>query len=179
MPRISRTEDYNGVAEKIRRLGLSSLYEQVVETLSFQLLVEERRFANGTQIIRKMIDERFENVGGWKEIRSGGIDWTATTATGSTIGVEVQVSGRSDLLAVDVMHFKRKLASGDMDVGVIVVPDDVLSAFLTDRTPNFRTAVRHVVEHGAADLPIRIVAFMHDGVGPALPKARTNLGRLP
>jgi hypothetical protein len=64
---------------------------------------------------------------------------------------------------------------GRVDVGVIVVPDDQLSRFLTDRTPNFATALKHV-SNNAAELPIRIVAFGHDGEGPPLIKATTNLG---
>ena len=56
------------------------------------------------------------------------------------------------------------------------MPDDILSPFLTDRTPNLATAIKHVT-HRAKDLPIRIVAFRHDGTGLALPKIITNLGK--
>jgi hypothetical protein len=80
------------------------------------------------------------------------------------------------MLAVDIMHLKEKLVAGDIDVGLIIVPDNQLSRYLTDRTPNLATAVKHV-EHRASDLPIRILAFAHDGVGEALAKMRTNLGR--
>lgn len=59
--------------------------------------------------------------------------------------------------------------------GVIIVPDDTLSRFLTDRTPNFATAIKHA-QH-AKDLPIRVIGFRHDSVGEALAKMRTNLGR--
>ena len=86
------------------------------------------------------------------------------------------MSGRSDMLAVDIMHFKERIEAGEIDIGIIVVPDDDLSKFLTDRTPNLATAVKHV-EHRARDLPIRIIAFKHDGIGPALRKMRTNLGK--
>lgn len=80
------------------------------------------------------------------------------------------------MLAVDVMHLKEDLVKGVIDVGLIIVPDDTLSRFLTDRTPNFATAVKHV-DHRASDLPIIIIAFHHDGVGDALVKMRTNLGK--
>lgn len=106
----------------------------------------------------------------------GGIDWSKSTDAGAKIGVEVQVSGRSDLLAVDVLHLGNSIREGKTDVGVIIVPDDELSPYLTDRTPNLRTAKRHVTGM-AENLPIRIVAFRHDGVGEALDKMRTNLGR--
>jgi hypothetical protein len=74
------------------------------------------------------------------------------------------------------MHLKESLVLGKIDIGIIVVPDDTLSKFLTDRTPNLATAVKHV-EHRASDLPIRVLAFKHDGVGPPLEKMRTNLGK--
>lgn len=108
----------------------------------------------------------------------GGIDWTKRNRQGASVGVEVQVSGRSDMLAVDPLHLSAELIAGRIDVGLIIVPDDNLSYFLTDRTPNLRTAIRHVVSR-VSDLPIRILAFRHDGIGPALMKMRTNLGRLP
>jgi hypothetical protein len=120
----------------------------------------------------------FDSIGGWIKVTVGGIDWTKKNVQCATVGVEVQVSGRSDMLAVDIMHLKEKLVEGFIDVGVIIVPDDVLSRFLTDRTPNFATAVKHV-EHRASDLPIRIVAFRHNGAGTALVKMRTNLGKVP
>ena len=179
MPIISETRDYNGFALKVDRLGLTELVAEASSTLShFQLLVEERQHANGTKGIRKNIDHGFAKIGGWKKIASGGIDWTKASERGGTLGVEVQVSGRSDMLAVDIMHLKEKLVAGTIDAGIIIVPDDKLSNFLTDRTPNFATAVKHV-EDRAFDLPIRVLAFLHDGPGPALPKMRTNLGRTP
>lgn len=178
VPIISQTSDYNGVAQKIARLGLQSLASEVEAVLTgFQLVVAEEKHANGTKPIRESIDNGLAAIGGWTKVTSGGIDWTKSNDRGATIGVEVQVSGRSDMLAVDIMHLKEELVSGTLDVGVIVVPDDTLSRYLTDRTPNLRTAIKHVV-HRASDLPIRILAFAHDGVGEPLVKMRTNLGKL-
>ena len=82
------------------------------------------------------------------------------------------------MLAVDVLHLSAELLAGRIDVAVIIVPDDRLSRFLTDRTPNLRTAIRHINAR-ASDLPLRVLAFRHDGIGPALAKMRTNLGRIP
>lgn len=178
MPIISGTRDYNGFALKAARLGLESLVAEAAGTLSFDLRCKETRHANGTQGIRRTIDEGFTQIGGWTKIASGDIDWTKSGGQGATVGVEVQVSGRSDMLAVDIMHLKDKLVAGVIDVGIIIVPDDTLSEYLTDRTPNFATAVKHV-DHRASDLPIRVLAFRHDGPGAALPKMRTNLGRHP
>jgi hypothetical protein len=178
VPIISETRDYNGFALKAARLGLDALVAEAVSTLGFDMRCKEAKHANGTQWIRQTIDAGFTQLGGWTKLASGGIDWTKASAQGATLGVEVQVSGRSDMLAVDVIHLREKLVAGAIDVGVIVVPDDTLSDYLTDRTPNFATAVKHV-ESRASDLPIRIVGFRHNGPGDALPKIRTNLGRYP
>jgi hypothetical protein len=177
MPTISKIQDYDGFLAKTQRLDLMSLVEEAEQAiLSFQLMIEELKHANGTKGIRESIDQGFERAGGWQKAVSGRVDWRKGNARGASVGVEVQVSGRSDLLAVDVMHLKNDIASGIMDIGVIIVPDDKTSYYLTDRTPNFSTAIKHIELH-ASDLPIRVIAFQHDGVGPALAKMRTNLGR--
>ena len=179
MPIISQIRDYNGFVAKSARLGLTGIVQEVEATLTrFPLLIEEQRYANGTKGLRQLIDDGFVAAGGWTKLTVGGIDWSKQSPQGPSVGVEVQVSGRSDMLAVDIMHLKEKIEAGGIDVGMIIVPDDPLSRFLTDRTPNFATAIKHV-DHRARDLPIRVVAFSHDGVGPALGKMRTNLGRLP
>jgi hypothetical protein len=173
---LTDSRDYNGFAQKIERLGLTQLLVEAVSTLDAPLYVLEEREANGTKGLRQSIDNAFGGIDGWKPVKSGGIDWTKTEPQGGTLGVEVQVSGRSDMLAVDVLHLKNKLRAGEIDAGLIIVPDDALSRYLTDRTPNFATAIKHVSEN-ANDLPIRVQAFHHNGPGPALPKMRTNLGR--
>lgn len=178
MPVALPPRDYNGFVAKAQRLGLDALVDEVTSTLaSFQLLIEERKHANGTREMRRAIDAGFDAIGGWTKLTVGGVDWTKSNAIGASVGVEVQVSGRSDMLAVDIMHLKEKIVAGELDVGMIVVPDDTLSRFLTDRTPNLATAIKHV-DHRASDLPIRVLPFRHDGVGEALVKMRTNLGRL-
>jgi Restriction endonuclease BamHI len=177
VPRITSRDEFNGFTNKVTRLGLEAVIAEAEATLgAFELQIEESRHANGTRGIRQLIDAAFEGIGGWRKLTSGGIDWTKENARGATVGVEVQVSGRSDMLAVDVMHLKEDLERGVIDVGVIIVPDDALSRYLTDRTPNRATALKHV-RHRAQDLPIQVVAFGHDGVGMALAKMRTNLGR--
>lgn len=71
MPQISKTQDYNGVKEKIRRLGLSGLVAEVRSVLlSFQLVVEERKHANGTRGIRQMIDSGFTELDDWQDRKS-------------------------------------------------------------------------------------------------------------
>jgi hypothetical protein len=158
-------------------LGLDDVIAEATAIVTgFSLLIEERKFANGTRGLREKIDAGFEASGGWIKKPVGGVDWSKSNARGASVGVEIQVSGRSDMLAVDVLHLSAELLAGGIDVGLIVVPDDRLSRFLTDRTPNFRTARRHI-DARASDLPFRVLAFRHDGIGPALEKMRTNLGR--
>lgn len=177
MPRITERRSYNGFDQRVLRLGLQPLLDEVDAAISgFTLLIREARHANGTKWIRETIDNQFQSLSGWTKLVSGGVDWTKSDSADRTMGVEVQVSGRSDLLAVDVLHLHGQLSGGHLDAGVIVVPDDTLSPFLTDRTPNLRTAIRHV-ESRAPDMPVQIIAFRHDGIGPAIPKTRTNLGR--
>lgn len=179
MPILTDRRSYNGFETKIQRLGLDALTDEVtVAVTGFRLIIQEDRHANGTKQIRQQIDSQFDAIGDWTKITVGGVDWTKANATGSRIGVEIQVSGRSDLLAVDVLHLREQLNGGHLDAGIIVVPDDTLSRFLTDRTPNLAAAVRHV-ESRAPDMAVRIIAFRHDAAGPAIPKARTNLGKLP
>ena len=175
MPTITERLSYNGFDAKVKRLGLASLLAEVESAVTgFPLRVEEQKQANGTRQIREAIDQGFSNIEGWTKIRVGGIDWRKSDEHGQ-IGVEVQVSGRSDMLAVDLLHLRAELNAGNVDVGVIVVPDDTLSYYLTDRTPNLRTALRHM--HEDATDAIQLIAFRHDGPGPPIPKARTNLGR--
>ena len=177
MPKITSVQNYDGFEGRVQRLGLESLLDEAMMALTgFDLMLHEQKHANGTKGIRISIDEGFERSGNWTKLTVGGIDWMKSSETGAKIGVEVQVSGRSDLLAVDVLHLKTAISLGEVDAGVIIVPDDETSKFLTDRTPNLRTARKHVELH-ASDLPIQIIAFCHDGVGEPLKKMRTNLGR--
>ena len=177
MPIITAREDYNGFVNRVDRLGLSEIVEEAEGSLSaFTLEIKEDRHANGTRDLRAWIDEGFEAAGGWVKTAVGGIDWEKANDGNARLGVEVQVSARSDLLAVDLLHLRDSMQGGLVEVGIIMVPDDSLSYYLTDRTPNLRTAIKHV-EAQATDLPIRIVAFSHDRTGDALRKMRTNLGK--
>jgi hypothetical protein len=84
--------------------------------------------------------------------------------------VEIQFSARSDLVVVDLIHLRKSIVEGMIDVGILVVPDDQLAVFLTDRGPNLAAALRHVVEAKVDDLPLIVIALRHDGPGPALAK---------
>lgn len=174
MPRITEEKACNGAVERVKRLGLSPLLEQVRDILThFTLLVKEERDANGGAAVRKIIDSRFEEAGGWNKKQTGGVDWTKCLPINGSrvcVGVEVQFSARSDLVVVDLIHLRRSIVDGVIDVGVLVVPDDQLGIFLTDRGPNLADALKHVAEARVEDLPLIIMALGHDGAGPALAK---------
>jgi len=93
------------------------------------------------------------------------------------VGVEIQVSARSELLYKDILHLKSRLVSGDIDLGIIVAPSDHLQSFLPDRTPSISYAKRVIVEQDADRLPIVLIEMEHDGPGPPLGKKVTNTSR--
>jgi hypothetical protein len=91
--------------------------------------------------------------------------------------VEIQVSARSELLYKDILHLKSRIVSGDIDLGVIVVPSDYLQSFLPDRTPSVSYARKVIAEQDADRLPIVLIEMEHDGPGPPLGKKVTNTSR--
>jgi hypothetical protein len=86
------------------------------------------------------------------------------------VGVEIQFSARSDLVVIDIIHLRQALTAGEIDVGILVLPTNRLSTFLTDRGPSIATAKRHVLAACAEDLPLLLIALEHDGPGPPLAK---------
>jgi hypothetical protein len=132
----------------------------------------ESRDANGGAAVRELIDERFRCAPGWGKKQTG-VDWTKCAIVNGTrvcIGVEVQFWARSDLVVVDLIHLRKAIVLGHIDVGILVVPSDRLAIFLTDRGPNMAAAKRHVVEAKVEDLPLILIALEHDGPGEALAK---------
>lgn len=176
MPTIVEEANYNGVAQKVERLGLTVLLNELHSVLTgFQLLVLEETDRNGGAAVRRMIDERFDLTGGWTKKQTGDVDWTKCHVINGTrvcIGAEIQVSARSDLIVMDIVHLRRAIEAGLIDVGVLVVPSDRLSQFLTDRAPCMSDAKRHVGHAKAEDLPLILLAIEHDGPGPPLAKQK-------
>lgn len=174
MPRIVEEQAYNGVLERIERLGLGPLLDELRSILQgFGLRVKEERDANGGAAVRRLIDERFARATGWTKKQTGDVDWTKCLVINGTrvcVGVEIQFSARSDLVVVDLIHLRKALTDGKIDVAVLVVPSDRLGVFLADRGPKIADAKRHVREARADDLPLLLVALEHDGPGPALAK---------
>jgi hypothetical protein len=139
----------------------------------FQLLVTEQIDANGGAAVRKLIDQQFDKLGGWTKKVSGDIDWTKCKVVNGTrvcIGVEVQVSARSDLLVMDMIHLHAAFRDGRIDVGLVIVPNDRLSRFLTDRGPCISDAKRHAHAARLEDSSLVLLGIEHDGVGPPLAK---------
>jgi hypothetical protein len=183
MPKIADHKFFNGTNEKLDRLGLRGLWQEL-ETLliSFKLLVVEARDSNGGAAVRVLIDDRFRASGGWENKPTGGVDWTKCRTVNGTrvcLGVEIQFSARSDLLIVDVQHLRDEITEGRIDIGVIVVPSNKLAYFLTDRVARYTDAVKAVERARASDFPLAVLALEHDGPGPALIKRQTRQGRKP
>lgn len=144
----------------------------------------DKKQANSAGVVREMIDAKFGEYTEWVQSKSGDIDWVKRFRYNQTIvsriGVEVQVSGRSDLLARDIVHIRNNLQDSHIDVGVIVVPSDDFEYRLTDRVANYSYAVRYVEEElrEAQSYPIVLIAVEHDGFSDtALPKKVTNKGK--
>jgi hypothetical protein len=174
MPRIAEEVYYDGARERIDRLGIAPLVEEIKTLVSgFKLLVKEQKDANGGAAVRKMLDARFKGAGGWTNKTAGDIDWIKchkVNGTSVCIGVEVQVSARSDLLVMDMIHLTAAFRDGRLDVGVIIVPSDKLSRFLTDRGPCISDAKRHARAARLEDSPLVLFAIEHDGTGSPLAK---------
>ena len=183
--KISKIRFYGGSRKKVCRLGLAHLFLELLEILiSTEIHVLEKKQANGAARVREEIDKRFHDYQDWVQSKSGDVDWIKRLRYNQTIlsrmGVEIQVSGRSDLLARDIVHIRNNLQDSHIDTGVIVVPSDDFEYFLTDRVANFSDAVRYVEKElrEAQNYPIVLLAVEHDGYSDkALPKKRTDKGK--
>jgi hypothetical protein len=176
MPRIVENVYYDGAHERVNRLGLSPLIDEIKDIIEgFTLLVNEQKDTNGGAAVRKLLDARFHERGGWTKKVTGDIDWSKCHSVNGTqvcVGVEVQVSARSDLLVVDMIHLTAAFRDGRLDVGVLIVPSDKLSRFLTDRGPCISDAKKHAKVARLEDSPLILFAIEHDGPGMSLKKQR-------
>lgn len=167
------------------RLGLAHIFLELLDILTTtEVRVLDKKQANGAGAVRERIDAAFGKRVDWVQAKSGDIDWVKRFRYNNTIisrmGVEVQVSGRSDLLARDIVHIRNSLQDSHIDVGAIVVPSDDFEYRLTDRVANFTYAQRYIEEElrEAQAYPIVLIAVEHDGFSDeALPKKKTNLGK--
>jgi hypothetical protein len=181
VPWIAAIVPHDAAWQRAERLGLVSVFDEIGRILTgFTLLLREKTDANSGAEVRKVLDQRFQNAGGWvkEERRTGDIDWIKRlTVDGVTVavGVELQVSGRGGgSHLTDIIHLRAGVAEPDdgrIDIAVMVVPTDRLARYLTDRVEGL-TQVRKYLKQMKADedLPLILVAIDHDGPGPALPK---------
>jgi len=148
MPKIIDFKPFDGFERKIERLGLTKMLDEVRQLISdFVFLLAEAPHGNSAAALRVMLDERFSTVSGWRIVKSGGIDWTKCLRYDGAevcMGVELQISARSDLLTNDLAHLVQAIEVGNIDVGVIVVPSNETARYLTDRCPRFSYAEEHV-----------------------------------
>jgi hypothetical protein len=168
--KITSIKYYGGARDKIARLGLSHLFLELQHIiLDTPLLLLEEKDANGAAAVRELIDSKFKDAQGWDKKQSGGIDWKKqhryNQSVIAKIGVELQVSARSDLVVRDIVHLRNSLAESDIDAGVIVVPSDLMGRFLPDRTPTLRETVKYIEQEfkEAMATPLVIIAIEHDG----------------
>jgi hypothetical protein len=174
MPKIVEEKAYDGAEERVKRLGLGPLLNELRSIVTgFALRVKEERDANGGAAVRKLIDARFQQAKQWAKKQTGDVDWTKCQIVNGTrvcVGVEIQFSARSDLIVIDLIHLRKALVNGHIDLAVLVVPSDKLGVFLTDRGPKISDAKRHIIEAKVEDMPFLVIALEHDGPGPSLAK---------
>jgi hypothetical protein len=177
--KITAIKYYDGSQDKVSRLGLSSLFLELQQALlDTEVLLLEEKDANGAAEVRKAIDEALGARNDWVNTSTGDVDWIKRIRYNNTViarlGVEIQISARSDLIIRDIVHLRNSLQEGNIDVAVIVVPSDRMERFLPDRSPAFRDAIRYIEDEfkEAMTFPIVVMAIEHDGPGPALKKQK-------
>lgn len=191
--KISKIYYYGGSQEKVCRLGLSHLFFEVQEIIfSTYVDILKEKQKNSAGVVRERLDKSFDLVNQrikniedkWVKSTSGDIDWVRRFKFNSSIvpliGVEIQVSGRSDMLARDIVHLRNSLHESKIDIGVIIVPSDEFEYFLTDRVANISYARKYVEKelYEASSYPIILIAIEHDGFSDTpLPKKSTNRGK--
>lgn len=186
MGKINTVELYDGAENKMRRLGLEPLVDEVKKLIeSTTIMVHEKKREgsksfNGAAAIRELLDATFVATKTWEPKKTGDVDWSKCKVVNGTrvcVGVEIQISARSELLYKDILHLKTRIVTGDIDLGIIIVPSDRLQSFLPDRTPSISYAKKVIAEQDSDRLPIILIEMEHDGPGPSLHKKVTNLGK--
>ncbi len=177
--KITHIKFYGGSRQRITKLGLSELFLELQEIiLSTKIYLLEEKDANGGAEVRKRMDKSFEEREDWVKKSTGDIDWSKRIRYNrsfiASIGVEVQISARSDLLIRDLVHIRNNLQDGLIEVGIIVVPNNTMQVYLPDRTPSLKDAIKYIEEefHEAQNFPLILMGIEHDGPGKALLKQK-------
>jgi Restriction endonuclease BglII len=125
--------------------------------------------ANGGKAVRELLDKAFSERRGWEKRVVGDIDWIKDAKYNDKIiarlGVEVQVSARSDLVIRDLIHLRNNLQLGKIDAGAIVVPTDRMAVFLPSRAPSFSQTIKYIEDEfrEAQYFPLLLIGIEHDG----------------
>jgi hypothetical protein len=120
-----------------------------------------------------LLYEQFDKLGGWTKRTPTHIEWTKCKTVNGTrvcVGVEARVPARSSLLVLDMLHLRSEFRDGRIDVGLVVVPSDKLSRYLTDRGPCMSDAKRHANAARLEDSSLVLFGIEHEGAGPPLAK---------
>ena len=142
--KIDSLVPYDGAEKRLTRLGLTPVFDEVVNIIQHTpIYLQEEKESNGAAFIRQALDDKFASYKGWIKTQVGGIDWqknlthqTSPQPIQVSLGVEIQVSGRSDMVIRDLVHFRNSLRDGAVDVGLIIVPSDRLQKYLPDASPS-------------------------------------------
>jgi hypothetical protein len=183
MPKLTERAFFGGTDERLNRLGLTNVWQELENILTnFQLCLDKGENTDHGIVLRKLIHARFRSTSGWKGKRSGGVNWTRCHRIGEIrvcLGAQIQlsVSAKSDLLLVDLQYLCDEIAGGRIDVGAIVVPSDKLAYSLADGVVRYSDAVRAVERAQASYLPLAVLALEHDGLGPSLIKGQPGHGK--
>lgn len=174
MPKITERKDYNGVLARIERPGLAPLIAELEEVLTgFPLLVKEEKDTNvappfassSTSASTTPADGRSPRPAMWI-----GSSVTPSTEPRSVSGSRSRCQHAAICSSWTSAIFATHSPKGVIYVGILVVPDDTLARFLTDRGPRFSDAVRHVRAARAEDFPLLLLGIHHDGPGEPLAK---------
>ena len=142
MTRIVKEEYFDGSKEKIERLGLCPLIHEIKSAItSFRLELKKEVHGNGSATLRELIDGALRDVGDWTNTASGDVDWIKCRVVDGVrvcVGVEVQMSARSDLIFRDIVHFQKQMREGQIDVCVELLPSDAMSPYSQIGPPDFQ-----------------------------------------
>lgn len=178
MPELKECAFFGGAPEKIDRLGLKCIWNELESILTdFEPHIGNRNNISGRLSLRKLIDERFRSLVAW-QLKRGGY-WAGChkiDGIRAYLGVRMQLSvtPESDRLFVDLQYLCDGITRGQIDVGVLVVPSDNP---IEARVARYSDAVKAVERARASDLPLAVLALEHDGPGPALIKRQTRQGK--
>ena len=177
--KIDSMKFYDGACEKIVRLGMSDMLVELLQALmGTRVLLKEEKDANSGKVVRESIDGMLEQGSGWTKTVTGDLDWVKTKRTPPDmeirLGVEIQMSARSDLVIRDLLHVRENIKRGKIEVVVLVVPSDKMSAFLPDRAPSLSETVRYTEKEfdEIQQFPLVLISVEHDGPGEPLPKQK-------